>query len=142
MPRLEERSINPWTAPGVVPGMLGVIITILGAVLALRSAFAGAFHPAGAALSPEDAAEQRAGRRRLAITGVLCFVYAVVLVGHTPFWFATGLFVLAFVLVFEWQPDEDWPARSRKLAFAAGIAVLAAVIIPYMFETLFLVRLP
>jgi putative tricarboxylic transport membrane protein len=65
-----------------------------------------------------------------------------VLVGHTPFWFATGLFVLAFILLFEWQPGEDRSARGRKLAFATGIAVLAAVVIPYMFETLFLVRLP
>jgi hypothetical protein len=63
-------------------------------------------------------------------------------VGHTPFWFATGLFVLAFIIAFEWQANEARAARLRKLAFAAGIAVLAAVIIPYMFETLFLVRLP
>jgi putative tricarboxylic transport membrane protein len=142
MPRLEERSINPWTAPGVVPGLLAAIIGLLGAVLALRSVAAGAFHPAPTVLGPEDAAEQRAGRRRLAVTVILCFVYAVVLVGHTPFWFATGLFVLAFILAFEWQPNEDWTARRRKLAYAAGIAVLAAVIVPYMFETLFLVRLP
>jgi hypothetical protein len=50
--------------------------------------------------------------------------------------------VLAFIIAFEWQANEARAARLRKLAFAAGIAVLAAVIIPYMFETLFLVRLP
>lgn len=142
MPRLEERNINPWSAPGVVPGLLGIIIAVLGAVLALRSVFAGAFHPAQAVLTPEEAAEARAGRWRLGLTCVLCFTYAVVLVGHTPFWFATGLFVIAFIVLFEWRANEDRSARLRKLAFAAGIAVLSAVIIPYMFETLFLVRLP
>ncbi|MDQ2082207.1 tripartite tricarboxylate transporter TctB family protein [Xanthobacteraceae bacterium Astr-EGSB] len=142
MPRLAERNINPWTAPGVVPGMLGVIIALLGVILASRSLFAGAFHPQPVALSPEDAAEQRAGRWRLGMCSLLCFIYAVVLVGHIPFWLATGIFVLIFIIVFEWQANDEQPVRMRKLAFAGGIALLAATIIPYAFQNLFLVRLP
>jgi putative tricarboxylic transport membrane protein len=142
MPRLAERNINPWTAPGVVPGLLGVIIALLGVILASRSLFAGAFHPQHVALSPEDAAEQRAGRWRLGMCSLLCFIYAVVLVGHIPFWLATGTFVLTFIVVFEWQANDEPPVRMRKLAFAGGIAVLAATIIPYAFQNLFLVRLP
>jgi putative tricarboxylic transport membrane protein len=142
MPRLAERNINPWTVPGVVPGMLGLIIALLGAILALRSVAAGAFHPQHTVLSPEDAAEAKAGRWRLGMCCLLCFVYAVVLVGHIPFWLATGIFVLTFIIVFEWQASDERAARMRKLAFAGGIAVLAATIIPYTFETLFLVRLP
>jgi putative tricarboxylic transport membrane protein len=142
MPRLAERNINPWTAPGVVPGMLGVIIALLGTILASRSLFADAFHPQHVALSPEDAAEQRAGRWRLGMCSLLCFTYAVVLVGHIPFWLATGLFVFTFIVVFEWQANDEPAARTRKLAFAVGIAVLAATIIPYAFQNLFLVRLP
>jgi hypothetical protein len=142
MPRLEERNINPWTMPGVVPGLLGVIIALLGAILALRSVAAGAFHPSHIVLSPEDETEHRAGRWRLGMCSLLCFIYAVVLVGHIPFWLATGIFVLTFIIVFEWQANDARAARLRKLAFAGGIAVLAAIIVPYTFETLFLVRLP
>jgi putative tricarboxylic transport membrane protein len=142
MPRLEERSINPWTAPGIVPGMLGVIIALLGAILALRSAFAGAFRSAPTVQTPEEAEEARAARWRLGMCCLLCFIYAVVLVGHTPFWFATGLYVFAFIVIFEWQAGEAQPARLRKLAFAGGIAALTAVVVPFVFETLFLVRLP
>jgi hypothetical protein len=142
MPRLEERNINPWTVPGMVPGMLGIIIALLGAILALRSLAAGALHPRSIVLSSEDETERKAGRWRLRMCCLLCFVYAVVLVGHIPFWIATGIFVLTFIIVFEWQANDERSARLRKLAFAGGIAALAATIIPYTFETLFLVRLP
>lgn len=142
MPRLEERSINPWTAPGVVPGLLGVVIALLGAVLALRSVFAGAFHPARIMLTQDEATEARAARWRLSMCSLLCLIYAVVLVGHVPFWLATGVYVFAFIVIFEWQANEEQSPRLRKLAFAGGIAVFSATIIPYMFETLFLVRLP
>lgn len=142
MPRLEERSINPWTAPGVVPGVLGVVIALLGAVLALRSVFAGAFHSTLTMPTQEEAAEARAARWRLGMCSLLCLIYAVVLVGHVPFWLATGAYVFAFIVIFEWQVNEEQSARLRNLAFAGGIAVLSAIIIPYVFETLFLVRLP
>jgi putative tricarboxylic transport membrane protein len=142
MPRLEERSINPWTAPGLVPGLLGILIALLGAILALRSAVAGAFGPQLPPDDDMDPIERRAAWRRLALCSALCFVYAIVLVGHTPFWFATGLFVFTFIVSFEWEWDEAWTSRARKLGIAAAIALLAAVVIPYMFETLFLVRLP
>ena len=142
MPRLAERNINPWTAPGVVPGLLGIVIAVLGIILASRSFFAGAFHPQHVTLSPEDADEQRAGRWRLGMCCLLCFTFSVVLIGHIPFWLATGLFVFTFIVVFEWQANDERAARTRKLAFAVGIAVLAATIIPYAFQNLFLVRLP
>jgi hypothetical protein len=141
MPRLEERNINPWTAPGIVPGMLAVIITALGAVLALRSLAAGALR-VRTVQTVEDVAEARASLRRLVLCGALCLVYATGLVGRAPFWLATCLFVFAFIAVFEWDSADAAPARLRKLAVAAAIAVATAIVIPYVFEYLFLVRLP
>src|SRR3954469_14101557 len=37
MDRLEKQDINPYTIPGLLPGLLGIAMTILGALLALRS---------------------------------------------------------------------------------------------------------
>lgn len=140
MPRLEERSIDPWTAPGIVPGMLGIIILVLGIALALRSVAAGALSVK--AQSDVDAAEARAARFRFVLCLTLCLVYAVVLVGHTPFWLATGAFVFVFIAAFEWRASDNHRARAIKLAFAAVIAVATALVVPFVFETLFLVRLP
>ncbi len=142
MPRLAERHINPWTAPGVVPGLLAVIIALLGAVLALRSVAAVAFRRQQEVLTDEEVAEARAARNRLALCCVLCFVYAVVLIGHMPFWLATLIYVFVFIIAFEWQTGEASSVRLRKFAIAGTIAALSAIVIPYVFETLFLVRLP
>jgi hypothetical protein len=141
MPRLEERNINPWTAPGIVPGMLGVIIAVLGAVLALRSVAAGALQ--ARAPSPDiDRAEDRKSLWRLTLCAALCFVYAILLVGRIPFSFATGLFVFSFIASFEWDGADTNAARLRKLAAAIVIAVASALVISYSFEKLFVVRLP
>lgn len=140
MPRLEERAIDPWTAPGIVPGMLGVIIAVLGIVLALRSVAAGAFtlnFDTG-----DDPAEVRAARFRFWLCLGLCLIYAIGLVGRVPFWLATALFVFAFIAAFEWKGSDDRRARAIKLAIAAAIAAATAIVVPFLFETLFLVRLP
>ena len=139
MPRLEERSINPWTVPGLVPGLLGVIIAVLGVILAARSVLAGGMGPVP---TDTDPAEARAGRYRFWLCLILCLVYAVLLVGRLPFWLATVIFVFAFIAAFEWRRDDPPRSRTVKVAIAGVIAVLCAVIISYSFEYLFLVRLP
>jgi len=140
MPRLEERAIDPWTAPGIVPGMLGVIIAVLGAALALRSVAAGAF--TATCDTGDDPAEVRAAHFRFWLCLGLCLIYAVGLVGHTPFWLATLLFVFGFIVAFEWKAGDSSRSRRKKLAFAAVIAAATAALVPFLFETLFLVRLP
>lgn len=140
MPRLEERSIDPWTAPGIVPGMLGLIIFVLGIALALRSVAAGAL--TAKTTSDTDLAETRAARFRFVLCLALCMIYAIGLVGHAPFWLATGAFVFVFIAAFEWRPGDESRARAIKLAYATGIATATALVVPFVFETLFLVRLP
>lgn len=140
MPRLEERAIDPWTAPGIVPGMLGIVIAVLGAALALRSAAAGAF--AAKFDTGDDPAEVRAARFRFWLCLGLCLIYAVGLVGHTPFWLATLLFVFSFIAAFEWRAGDDTRSRGIKLAAAGAVAAATAAFVPFLFETLFLVRLP
>ena len=37
MDRLEAQHINPYTVPGLLPGLLGLVMILLGVLLALRS---------------------------------------------------------------------------------------------------------
>src|SRR6202023_3994817 len=88
MDRLENQDINPYTIPGLLPGLLGIAMTILGALLAARC-----WRPhllAFANRAPVNRAEQK---RILLVLG-LCLAFGVGLVGHgLPFWLAAALFV-------------------------------------------------
>jgi putative tricarboxylic transport membrane protein len=134
MPRFEERNVNPYTIPGLVPGAVGAIILVLGAVLFARAMLAGGWRlnemrfPGGP------------GVQRLALSLVLCLGYAAGLVGRVPFWLATFLFVTLFVVLFEWPQGGDRRWRRLAVAVIYGAAISAAVTL--VFQYLFLIRLP
>jgi len=134
MPRFEDRNINPYTVPGLVPGALGVIILLLGAVLFLRALRAVATAPA----APRGVMIGD-GARRLVLSLVLCLGYAAGLVGRVPFWLATFVFVSLFVIAFEWRRDGPHTWRIG-VALAYGAAISATVSL--VFQELFLIRLP
>ena len=94
MDRLESMHINPYTAPGLVPGMLGGGIVLMGLLLLVRSVRAGGFK---ARRQGNDASDHD----RLALAAVLCLGYGVGLVGHgIPFWAATFAFVFVSIALF------------------------------------------
>ena len=138
MPRLEERGIQPYTVPGLVPGFLGTIIVVLGIVLLLRASRAGGWRLFGAG----EGGERAAFLQRVALVLVLTFGYAVGLVGAMPYEIATGLFVFAFIAIFEWRAGEALAPRARRIAAALFQAVLVALVVSLVFERIFLVRLP
>jgi len=136
MDRLPERGVDPWSVPGMVPGVLGVVLTLLGAVLALRRP------PAAAHAAPPDDAEERRGKRLMWLALGLCLFYALVLVGRLPFWLATILFVFVFTAALERDPADPPARRMRKLAVAALLAVSVGVGVHLLFQELFFVRMP
>jgi hypothetical protein len=139
MPRFEERAVEPYTAPGLVPGALGAIILVLGAVLFVRAARAGGWR-----LASENAKESSRdpGVRRLVLAVALCLIYAAGLVGTVPFWLATFAFVAAFVILFEWPLATGRTDRLRRLVFAPLFAAAIAAAVTLLFQDVFLVRLP
>jgi hypothetical protein len=139
MPRLSELNVHPMTAPGLVPGLIGAVIFVLGGILFIRSAWAGGWRaPAANGDSTEFANETK----RFFATLALCVGYAAGLVGQVPFWAATFLFVFGFISLFEWRSDSSRAARARALGLAALQAAIVAAVVTYVFEQIFLVRLP
>lgn len=131
MERFEAMGAQLYTMPGFVPGMLGAVLLLLGAVLMLR----------GWRRSVREAVAEPAERlinRRIAITLVLTLVYAALLIGRAPFWLATALFVAVFVASFA---PEDQPAR-RRLVVSVLAGVLTSAVVTFVFQQIFLVRLP
>jgi Tripartite tricarboxylate transporter TctB family len=141
MDRLENQDINPYTIPGLLPGLLGIAMIILGALLAIRSWRAAPFRPAEAT----DTSTSHAGRRRLALVLGLCLAFGVGLVGHgLPFWLAVAIFVTASILSLQYlqRAAIESPMDLRQFAAAAAIGLGAGIAITVVFQDLFLVHLP
>jgi hypothetical protein len=141
MDRLEKQDINPYTIPGLLPGLLGIAMTILGALLAARS-----WRP-GLLARPviANASNHRAERGRLLLVLGLCLGFGVILVGHgLPFWLAAAIFVTAAILSLQYQRRQatGQPSLSRRFVFAAAVGLGAGIVITIIFQEIFLVRLP
>jgi putative tricarboxylic transport membrane protein len=141
MPRFEDLNIEPYTVPGLVPGALGAVILLLGAILFLRAARAGGWRlAAGGATRRTWSVDP--GSRRLALSLALCLGYAGLLVGRLPFWLATFTFVFAFVVLFEWPLAGSSGKCIRRLLLALVYALAVAAAVTLAFQEVFLVRLP
>jgi hypothetical protein len=137
MPRFEQLGANPYTVPGIVPGLIGAVIAGLGAILLIRAWRHGGWRLGGGGDLATGAAA-----RRLYLCLLLTLGYAAGLVGTLPFWLATGLFVFLFIALFEWPAGETGGGRPRRIAIAALLAVAVTVAVTAIFQYLFLVRLP
>ncbi|MBM3598048.1 MAG: tripartite tricarboxylate transporter TctB family protein [Alphaproteobacteria bacterium] len=138
MDRLEAQHINPYTAPGLVPGLLGVGIAIMGALLLVRAMRAG-----GHRWVRSPIAAKSVDRGRLWLALVLCLVFGAVLVGRgLPFWLATMVFVAVTTFLFQWpeRRSKGQLGRGALVALACGAGTAAAVTL--VFQEIFLVRLP
>jgi hypothetical protein len=139
MPRYQEQLGQVYTAPGLVPALYGIVITILGIWLAARSIGRGALRR-----GEKQARVAREGysNLRLALAAVLGLAFAVGMVGRLPFWLATAIFVFTFIMLFEWRKDQPWRERAIRIASAALIGGGTGVAVMLVFTRLFLVRLP
>jgi len=141
MPRLEEKNINPYTAPGVVPGILGVIIFILALIMFIRTLRGSDFLPKFKKGNMKSLLSD-AGTMRLLVSLAICLIYALVLIGNIPYILATFIFVLAFILCFDLKYDAVEGSRKRIIVKALIQAVITSVAVSAAFEYLFLVDLP
>ena len=154
MDRLGHQGISPWSAPGVTPGAIGVLIMVFAAALGARAMRGGG----GEAESNADAGEARAdaGARSLDTTGpppgsgwrtlmaaALCVLFAGASLGRgIPFVVEGAVFIALFTAFFSWRVWREEGRVGRGLAQTVAIAIGAAVFISWLFEQVFLVRLP
>lgn len=137
--RLEKLNINPWSAPGLTPGVVGALIICIAIGLALQ-AWRATASPETAEAAPEEAA---GGGLRTLVAAALCVTFAGITLGHgAPFVIEGAVFIFAFTSVFSWSTWRDQARVGRALAQTAVIAAGASAFISWLFESVFLVRLP
>ena len=141
MPRFEGTNINPYSVPGIVPAFLGVVLAGLGLVLLIRSLRQGGFR-LGLTGQKVAAFFKDESSRRIFLTIIISIVYGFGLLGRIPFPIATGLYVLAFILIFEYQFKKPFATQWKRVLLAFVVAVLVSAVVTLVFQYLFLVNLP
>jgi hypothetical protein len=137
MDRLEHLQASIYSAPGVVPGLIGAALALMGLVLMLRAWRAGALAGAG---RPRIAWSEQA---RLLIAVALCLAFAIGLVGRgPPFWLAAAIFVAVTVFAFQFPERRAAGTLARGALVAVVYGLVAGYAVHYVFQELFLVRLP
>ncbi len=137
MDRLPHFHIQFYTVPGLLPGILGLMIALMGVILLGRAIRAGALD----SVAPRQF--DPAAHWRFAFTlGWSVFYAMVVVAGMLPFWLSTAFYIAVFVLVFQYEERRASGQLLRGLAVALVHGLLSGLIIHYVFEDLFLVRLP
>ena len=131
---------DPYSAPGVLPTVLGIIIAGLGLVLFIRS-LARTKGRIGVSGSSFKAFINDSATQRMIVTIILCISY-VVLLGKLLFPFLTFLYIFLFIILFEYDRKITLKAQGKKLLIAAFVALCSSVLITAVFQYLFLVRLP
>ncbi len=136
MDRLERLQATIYTAPGLVPGILGAALALMSLLLIGRAL------RAGVGAGPRQWLSLLA-HWRLGVALALCLGFAIGLVGRgLPFWVSAALFVAAFVLVFQLEERRQAGTLLRGAVFAAVYGLITGLAVHHLFQDVFLVRLP
>jgi hypothetical protein len=143
MDRLESLQAPPLTAPGLVPGLLGLGLVAFGAILVMRSAPTGAVAEVASSKAAQAVHVDDFEWRRVSVSWLLCITYAAVLLGRgIPYWVLTATFLILHMLLI----DEDRAILARpsnaRLLMVAIVAVAVTIAVSQIFQNVFLVRLP
>lgn len=133
MPTYADRG-SALTAPGIFPAVVAATLLLLGAALVLRS-LRSLRSPPGDADAGDDFT------LRPFLIGLALMTAAIALLGRVDFRLVVVGFCLAYAACF-----VDWRGSRRQIvrraAATAATLIVAAVVLPMVFEHVFLVRLP
>lgn len=142
MDRLKEQDINPYTIPGLLPGLLGIAMTLLGFLVFIRKWTR--FKGAATARAPVSFDKRAAMNRMLLVLGV-CVIFCAGLLGRgLPYWLTGGIFVTACILLLDNKPSQAGEGRftPKKISKAVVIGFISSIAITLVFEQIFMIRLP
>ena len=137
MDRLAMRQIHPASIPGLVPMILGGLLSVAAIIFFISVPRS----EAGAPTASEGQDRGVGTQRDFFVALVLCLVYALGLVSRVPFFVATAMFIGAFVLLLS-EPKDGTRFALRSLASAAAFGIISSGAIALLFRYAFLVRLP
>jgi hypothetical protein len=132
MDRLQSLNIEPWSAPGLVPGVLGIGMVLFGFALAFG----------GARSDAQDAGPSPVPWLRLGLVAALCVAFGFIALGRMPFGIAAALLMFVWMTMLGWPSWSAGAARWRGVMQAALISAGASFVITHLFQDIFLVRLP
>jgi hypothetical protein len=141
MPRFKELSADPLSVPGIVPGILGTVIFVLSLVVFIRSLTRKGYR-LGLNRQTLNNFLRDTSLLRMILTIFICIVYGIFMVGRLNYYLATFIFVLIFLVFFQFRYSEDTTVRAKLLTLAVLQALLTAGIVGVVFRYLFLVDLP
>lgn len=141
MPRFKEFGANPFSVPGIVPGILGTVITALSLLVFIR-----AIRRKGYKLKISrhnlKSATQDASFKRMIITCSVCVLYGLGMVGTISYYLATFVYVFIFLIIFQYRFSESYQSQIKLIGWSFVQAILIAATVGVVFRYLFLVDLP
>ena len=141
MPRFKEVDANPLSVPGIVPGLLGIVIFILSLVVFRRSLTRKGYR-LGLNRHTLKTFFQDTSLQRMLLTILICIVYGIYMIGSMNYYLATFIFVLVFLILFQFLDSEGATAWIKLLMLSVLQAALVSGIVGAVFRYLFLVDLP
>jgi hypothetical protein len=141
MPDFVERGESPYSAPGLVSGLVGFAIFALALTLFIRSIVRKGYH-LGITPGKLVAFAKEETSFRILITIAVSVIYGLVLLGRMHFVLSTGIYVFAFVMLFEYDIRKTFAAQWFRVLMGLVMAVLSAGTVYGVFTYLFLVDLP
>ena len=138
---MEEVGANPYSAPGIVPGFLGVILFCLSNILLVRSIRQDG-HSLGLTWQRVLAFLKDESSIRVFLTLIISGIYGIGLLGNVPYLLATFVYVMVFIILFEYSFHQKLNEQVKIVFFSFVQALLTAGTVAAVFRYLFLVKLP
>ena len=129
MERFDNMGATLYTYPGFVPGVISCVIVLLGLFMILRGMKSKVL---------TDSNAEPLINRRFVISLTCMLVFSLVLLAHAHFLVATALFVGAFTFLFA----NEALSLKKRLVSASINGVLSSCVVYFLFQEVFLVRLP
>lgn len=141
MPRFEAIGADPYSVPGIVPGLLGIVIAILGSALFYRSILRKGYQ-LGLSWKKVSVFLADESSRNILWTILLSIFYSFFMLGRIPFELATGIFFCAFVMVFTYKIREGFVSQRRTVLFVLIMGAVVSGAVTFIFRNIFYVGLP